>query len=549
MEPLTSSKIKTYLICPFKFRCLYIENLQRPEIEKNCNFLVFNYVHKIIGDYLSNKNDISNFNIYISEKLDKYLLNQTLINYNNYNRIIYEIKKQLDNFNEMFVLNGFSKYINYYFKFKLNDIYFSGFIDLLIEKVREHYELYFFKTGNIPDNETEIINDYQIILSLIYLESKCNIIPDKVKIFFLKHKKVYEIEYLKIHIEQYKNEITEISKKILSDTNFEARKNDFCLFCDYRILCPYFQLDINNYQQYMEMRYNYFRLLENIRILNDFTFSLKNLFIAFNNILQNIEKYKEIKYKIFDGKILKLLNEIILDEQKSKEEYELKSNEIIEINNDEEFIYKIRLNEEIIGCIIIKSKVKKYSENDITFLSILCNHFNSIFQNAYFYNKSIKDELTQLYNNSYYRYVLEKEKKLAIEYDKRIGLIIIDIDFFKKINDTYGHKIGDLVLKEVADEIKNSVSETELVFRYGGEEFVIIISEKNLKEVIEIAEKIRKNIEEKEIQIDENRKIKVTISSGISVYKENTENIDDLFIVADKKLYKAKKEGRNRVTY
>ena len=123
--------------------------------------------------------------------------------------------------------------------------------------------------------------------------------------------------------------------------------------------------------------------------------------------------------------------------------------------------------------------------------------------------------------------------------------MMIDIDFFKKVNDTYGHASGDAVLRTVAMTIKETLRESDIPSRYGGEEFAVLLPYTHLEEAVIVGERLRKAVEEKEILL-ENQTIKVTISMGLAEF-DKTESGEKLFERADKALYKAKTEGRNQV--
>src|SRR5205814_2239089 len=124
---------------------------------------------------------------------------------------------------------------------------------------------------------------------------------------------------------------------------------------------------------------------------------------------------------------------------------------------------------------------------------------------------------------------------------------MIDIDFFKKVNDTYGHAVGDEVLKVIARLFKDSVRSTDLVARYGGEEFAVMMPETDLADAMAFAEKIRALIEGAPIDTQAGQ-IKATISLGVaSVPRSKIHTAKDLIVAADKALYRAKKGGRNQV--
>ena len=127
-----------------------------------------------------------------------------------------------------------------------------------------------------------------------------------------------------------------------------------------------------------------------------------------------------------------------------------------------------------------------------------------------------------------------------------------DIDFFKSVNDTYGHAVGDCVLKTVAKQIKKELREYDIPSRYGGEEFTILLPNTSLEEATVVAERLRYSIEKKIINIEEYgienvSKISVTISVGVAQYKNAMKEPENLYQAADKALYTAKENGRNRV--
>jgi len=152
------------------------------------------------------------------------------------------------------------------------------------------------------------------------------------------------------------------------------------------------------------------------------------------------------------------------------------------------------------------------------------------------------DRLTGLFNKGKFNEVLKKEIERAKRYKRPLSLIIFDIDHFKRINDTYGHKVGDEVLRELAKVIKSIIRKTDFVVRWGGEEFVILAPETDLDGALKLAEKLRQTVEKHQFPTVKN----VTISLGVAQYIDE-ETPEEFIIRADMALYKAKENGRNRV--
>ncbi len=159
---------------------------------------------------------------------------------------------------------------------------------------------------------------------------------------------------------------------------------------------------------------------------------------------------------------------------------------------------------------------------------------------------STHDTLTGLYNRKIYNQRIEEALAEFARYKTPSALMVCDIDHFKKVNDTFGHKVGDLVLKKFAFLIKENLRKNDFIARYGGEEFVIILSHTHLKEALTIGEHLRSKIAESTFLYNKDKEIRLTVSGGISIFKEG-DNSGTVFERADKALYNAKRSGKNTI--
>ena len=159
---------------------------------------------------------------------------------------------------------------------------------------------------------------------------------------------------------------------------------------------------------------------------------------------------------------------------------------------------------------------------------------------------SIRDSLTGLYNRKHLMETLEKEVNRSQRHSHSFAFLVIDIDHFKKYNDTYGHLAGDEVLRRLASVFTESIRSSDYAARYGGEEFIIILPETGTEQGVEAAERIRNKVAEEKFGA-EGESIKVTISVGVASYPENGEDAESVIRTADAALYEAKELGRNRV--
>lgn len=170
--------------------------------------------------------------------------------------------------------------------------------------------------------------------------------------------------------------------------------------------------------------------------------------------------------------------------------------------------------------------------------------------NKKFEKLSITDPLTELYNRRHFEKIIADEMSVTKRHGDVCSLLVIDIDKFKHVNDTYGHMHGDTVIKMIADTMKERFRETDVLCRIGGEEFVALCKRSDKNESIQLAEEIRETIENTSVNIG-NQNVKVTVSIGIeTVAAENIVDVgDDIFKHADLALYYSKDNGRNKVTH
>ncbi|MFO0596327.1 MAG: GGDEF domain-containing protein [Myxococcaceae bacterium] len=164
------------------------------------------------------------------------------------------------------------------------------------------------------------------------------------------------------------------------------------------------------------------------------------------------------------------------------------------------------------------------------------------------YRMTTVDGLTQVFNRRYFEDAIDRELSRSRRYARPLSLVMIDIDHFKKINDSFGHLAGDAVLKEVAHVIRSRTRREDVLARYGGEEFALLLPEIDLRGATHLAEKVRKLVEKHTFTFD-GEDIDVTLSAGVATVQKKGEDSQELIRKADEKLYEAKTTGRNRVLH
>lgn len=162
---------------------------------------------------------------------------------------------------------------------------------------------------------------------------------------------------------------------------------------------------------------------------------------------------------------------------------------------------------------------------------------------------AVTDDMTGLYNRRYFDRHLGVMLGKAQELKRDMALMILDIDHFKAVNDTHGHDVGDAVLKEFSNRLKRNIRGVDLACRFGGEEFVVLMPDTDYRQAEAVAERVRQSIADRGFEVGTPRPLSLTVSAGITLNESNADTPESLVKRADVALYRAKREGRNRVVF
>lgn len=319
-----------------------------------------------------------------------------------------------------------------------------------------------------------------------------------------------------------------------------------------------------------------------LAVINMQTIEKMQITINFHQATKNIAKIIETQYEI--NYILPIIGEMIDNfiyghliyiflKVPGKKDYKLvwpahcssknvfehlkklgpKSDTIIE-EDGKMGIFPLSCEGKLIGAIVSYNHFDKLTEVEIEYLEKLVRQSSETVDRAHSYMKILQhatlDALTGLNNRHQFAHRLKQEVATAKRQNSPLCCMMMDVDHFKSVNDTYGHAVGDLVLKTVSKVIKKEIREYDIASRYGGEEFSVILPNTGLDEAFLVANRLRKAMERKKVNIEEyglkEKEVSVTISIGINSY-DKTKPMELLYQDADKALYEAKKRGRNRV--
>ena len=199
---------------------------------------------------------------------------------------------------------------------------------------------------------------------------------------------------------------------------------------------------------------------------------------------------------------------------------------------------------------ISRAGLNQYSHRDLQIATVFANQAAIAIENARLYETTrqltITDGLTGLYNARYLTERLEGEINRARRYGHRLSLAMIDSDSLKQINDQFGHQQGDRAVRETGLSIRSSVRQSDIVFRYAGDEFVVLMPETDVSTAYLVLERIRRRVEEHYLRVD-GHDVRMTVSAGVATFPDHAGDAEDLIRAADEAMYRAKGAGKNRV--
>jgi diguanylate cyclase (GGDEF)-like protein len=317
----------------------------------------------------------------------------------------------------------------------------------------------------------------------------------------------------------------------------------------------------------LETKLNMFtNLLEISKYINQYIKD-PNLFPIINDMLVGVfgatystifikqdEEYIEATMKIDSQSLIEEEKKLILNHK--EDEFIINSNEPLYTNQNGEGVYSclgvpVKVDNRSLGFIMIQHKEKGYFTKDhAIFLSSIANHIGVAIENNVLYKQiresAYRDGLTEIFNKRYFFETLNNNPNLN---ELNYSMVMVDIDDFKAINDTYGHTYGDIILKQIAHIVKNATRSNDIVARYGGDEIIIFLNNFTDREKVQNrVEKMRKEIEEIAVPAEEDKTISVTASFGVYIKDNETLTLEEVIKKADTIMYLSKKKGKNHVT-
>ena len=295
-------------------------------------------------------------------------------------------------------------------------------------------------------------------------------------------------------------------------------------------------------------------LLEKVLIVSDFSLGWIVMKEGESFVLRNMSGVSlGLRHELEKGELNTLYDNVV---ELTDPLYVLESGEMerIEVLKREGVVFfaciPLRVGPETIGILVLASRVEiKFNFDTAAVFSLIGNNISLIAEKIKLFQETqrlaLTDGLTGLYNVRFFYDMLNKEIARSKRYHTLFSLILFDIDDFKIINDTHGHQAGDDVLRSVASTLKTVSRETDIVVRYGGEEFILMLPSTPKHEALTLADRIREKVEEYSYLGKET--VKITMSGGVATFPEDAEDSKALLYAADMAMYEAKGKGKKQV--
>jgi diguanylate cyclase (GGDEF)-like protein len=364
-----------------------------------------------------------------------------------------------------------------------------------------------------------------IILISFFTIKSIILFPLNFLMFKLQKIKVKGLENVKFNLQKFgKDELTKVSA-LLEDFRITIVKSNHKFKLIFETITKMISVsnDFNNFAYYILNRLDKILSLEGSLILSRSKLNRNTIVYSDKfQMKQPIINIKEVEEKLTTEDIF---------------------------NEKEDGYYKIYIKKKVdedLELVFIGISKEELNKEDKDYLNAILSNFSYIIK---IYNLANVDFLTKIPNRRKVMSDFEKELKMAEMYKKDLSIAMIDIDDFKIINDTYGHDAGDRILIQVVEIIKNSIRSQDILGRYGGEEFLLIMPETSFKDALNVVERLRKNLEYSDIYIIENIKASISVSIGLANTEIHGYEPEFLLKAADLGLYKAKREGKNRVEF
>ncbi len=548
-------KLSMYFQCPLKYKFHYLDKLDKCYPKPENDYLILgNIVHRTLKEFFSQKRHRAPEDLL--ELLSLIIKDENKKRSTVKDDVIKTAEKLIDNFIEKFDLTVNPEFIEENINVNIQDFKLLCKIDR-IDLQNTGYRIIDYKTGRIQLTQNELQKNLPIKLYFIGAKHGLGLEIEELTLLYLHSLEEVTISPTALEIKNFEEKLVE-QVNIIRNTkleDFSPKTNSYCGFCEFKLFCSEFKN--RNVQFNIDSKKSDFLNKVNLHISELLKMEgLKRLQKKIPSVFREVtESDWSILYYNFENK-----TELIIQDKKNDSlrlpprdlirkisKQAITSGKIFKFDNNKFKILNFPYSSEsskFNSNLLIPLKLDFQLKEELQIISYAAiNLLNQLFREHKNY-ESRKDGLTGLFMQRYFKEEVEK----MIQASETFSVILCDIDFFKNVNDSHGHLFGDYILKSISSIIKENLREIDFCARYGGEEFGIILPGLDEVDAFFIAERIRKRIKRKSFKVDSAKKLKLTISLGISVYPRDGKEALDLISKADKALYKSKETGRNKTS-
>lgn len=542
------SKLSTYLQCPLRYKYIYIEGLDKKYRIPKPYLSMGMSVHKALYYFFKTPKDQRTLDV-LKNLLRKYWIRQDFSSSDEERDFGYRAIDMLTDFYKKEDISKEPDYLERFFTVKIDGYMLSGKVDRIDRLGAENgYEIIDYKTGNYLMSPEEMYKDLQLPLYYFAVEKEFDISIKKITFLYLTAMKRVSIDTEKLNKDEIKKKVIAIINEIAADEKLSPKENIFCSYCEFSVICPL----KGTSPDVIEKKYD--NIIANLYLLNQ---ASKVLNLNVTNEAKLITTIRDVFTEMLqfrNGFVLLLDESQKVDDEFSEIFQKALKSKHSEYSQEKSLMaIPLVFKGDIIAVVLLsqsKGEHLKIGDNIFTMANTLAGSTAIALKNAELYEIAIKDTLTNLYTRRFVLLRLSEEIEKAMRYKLHFSIIMFDLDRFKRINDTYGHSSGDVVLKKFGSLILKNIRKVDIAGRLGGEEFLVILPMTTAEQAFVVAERIKAEFSRESFNFQnkdgKTEGIFSTVSGGLAEYKN--QELSVLLDESDKALYFSKDSGRNSNT-
>jgi len=577
-DRFSPTMLSIYKECPRKFKYRYIDKLGEKFKQPRTYFSLGNSVHSVLEKFMGYKVPERNQEL-LQTLLEKEWISEGYLNKEHEEEFFHRAVDMLTTFYKSGEWKAEPDFIEQWFEVEISDFTLIGRIDRI-----DGLSVIEYKTGNYVPTVNELKDDFQTIIYTLAGRELTGSPIENIIFYFISPGKKIQISKTEEELGKDMARVKELVGKIRGDEEFFPTPHRiWCLYCDFNCVCPLAgvisketesaklaDLMMKGTEDAYNTLYEILNVSTTLSGILDFDTLTKRIVDVFKSFssctklflflksakdkfymrglsgvnsdeTQGVKKVLNENPVLLEGRMPSVLLKPLADPRFSNFFSVLKLSK-----NPSAVFIPLFARDHQSGSVVIVRDEPAFTHKDLITLKTLANIVQISLDNSIHYTQAIIDNLTGLYVRKYLERRLIDELARFKRFKTPFAICMLDIDWFKKVNDTYGHPFGDRILVQFAGVLKSSLRTIDIVARFGGEEFMALLPETDCAAGCSVAERIRMSVEE-HVFGDKETPVKLTTSIGILPVPPDSKNFQECIEKVDKALYRAKQSGRNCV--